>query len=1098
MKQRFSKALLVSILISSLWSLQGRSFAQAPDKNQPVSEALKQITKAFGTQFVYDPVLLKSKTTGYNMNNLKNEKLEDVLKSVLYPNGLVFLYVKSNYYTIVSRQQVSGVAAQKLSSNLQPVQASERQRYSLSGKVVNENGVALGQVSVRIQGTSAGVRTKEDGRFSIQSPTKQAALLFTYIGYETQTVNVKDEAFITIKMTPRADSMEDVVVVGYGTQRKSDVTGSVASANLKDFENAPNTNVIQMLQGTVPGLNIGQVTSAGSTPSMNIRGANTISGNSNVLIILDGIQFNGSLESINPDDIASIDVLKDASATAVYGAQAANGVLLVTTRKGKSGQPRFSLSSSYSTQTPTVSLRPMRREAYLDHVRQLYYDQAYLAPDYTKPNPDFDLASKLDATMKDADGNIVPLDFDWWGEATNPGYINDNQLSVSGGSQKVSYLFSGGYTNQSGFIINDKFKRKSLRINLDMQATDWWKIGVQAFGSFVNKDGAEPKLSSIIEQSPLINPYDDEGNVKPYPFNTNYSSPFLTYDVDDYERHNYYFANLYSDLNVPFIKGLNYRINYGNNYRINQHYAASIYGAGLSGSASKTHESYYDYTFDNILTYTRTFGRHSLNTTLLYGASERKYDQTEAEATGFSRLTLGYNSLEQGINQYTSSDAWREALSYQMARVNYKYADRYLLTATLRRDGFSGFAANHKYGTFPSVALAWVLTKESFFKADWVDFLKLRTGYGVSGNQTSRYSSLSRISSGASYIFGDGGSTLFGQQVESLPNPDLNWEKTEGLSVGVDFRLLGDRLSGTVDYYNNNTKNLLFSVQIPNITGFSEINSNVGELQNRGIEISLSSVNVNHKDFRWTSSASFSQNSNKILRLTGADSDGDGKEDDLVSSGLFIGHPISTKFDYLTDGIYQAGEKIPSGYYLGTYRVVDANNDGAITLDDRRIIGSQDPAYRVSLLNKFEYKGFTLTIFLNSIQGGKNGYLGANSPSIIRDDNHIRYNYLDGIDYWTPSNPDGKYPQSIVAPTISPTVYYDRSFIRLQDVSLSYRFTGGWVKRLNLQNFNVYVSGKNLATWTKWEGWDPETNQGLTINGRPVMKGVAAGINLTF
>jgi len=972
------------------------------------------------------------------------------------------------------------------------------QDKTVQGRLTTESGSPITGSSVTIKNTNTGTTTNLKGEYTI-SVAKGAILVFSNIGFTSKEATVGDGNTINIQLGMVSQSFDEVVVVGYGTRRKKDLTGSVASVNLEAQQNAPNTNIGQYLQGTVPGLNVGLSTYAGGTPPISIRGQNTINGNQNTLIIVDGIQFTGSLSSLNPDDIASIDVLKDASSTAVYGAQAANGVLLITTRKGKKGQkPRFSLSSSYSTQTPTVGLRPMKYDAYLDHVRQLYYDQAYLAPDYTKPNPDFDLASKLDETMKDADGNIVKTEYDWWDEATNPGFINDNQLSMSGGGERVSYLFSGGYTNQSGFIVNDKFKRKSLRINLDMQAAKWWTVGIQAFGSFVNKDGAEPRLSSIIQQSPLIDPYDEDGNPKPYPFETNYSSPFLTYDVDDYERHNYFFANLYSDMNIPFIKGLNYRINYGNNYRINEHNVASIYDAGLSGGASKEMENYYDYTFDNILTYKRQFGRHDVTATLLYGAIERKYDQTLSNATGFSRLTLGYNSLEQGVNQYANSDAWSEALNYQMARVNYIYSDKYLLTATLRRDGFSGFAANHKYGYFPSVALGWVLTKESFFKPTWVDFLKIRAGYGISGNQTSRYNSLSRIISRASYVFGDGGSTQFGQQVQSLPNADLSWEKTAGLNAGVDFTLLAGRLSGSLDYYSNHTKDLLFSVTIPAITGFTTINSNVGELSNKGVELSLISRNIDTRQFKWSTTLSFSRNTNKILTLVGLDADGDGKEDDLVSSGLFINQSISTVYDYVTNGIYQVGEDIPAGYSPGTYRIVDEDKSGSITVADRRVLGRQEPAYRISLLNTFEYKGFSLRVFLNSIQGGKNGYLGANSPVRVRDDNAIRYNYLDGIDYWSPLNPDGKYPQSIVAGAVSPTVYQSRSFVRLQDISLSYRFAGKWVERMNIQNLNVYVSGKNLATWTSWEGWDPETNQGLTINGRPVMKGFAAGINLTF
>jgi TonB-linked SusC/RagA family outer membrane protein len=1100
MRRKQLQVFRVYLLLTVLSIFTTGTFAQGSDKGEPVANALKKVTKAFGTQFVFDPQLLAGKSTSYDLGKLSGKQVEEVLKAILYPHDLVFLYVKTNYYTIVPKDRVGEAAAANAGAAGQPNDGTTvKENVSISGKVTDESSQPLIGASVKVKGAAIGTQTGQEGNFSINAPNANSILLFSFVGYDDLEVNATGQTNLSVQLKAKANAMEQVVVVGYGTQRKSDVTGAVSSANLEDFRNSPNTNIAQSLQGTVPGLNIGQVTSAGSTPSISIRGANTLNGNRNVLIILDGVQYNSSLESINPDDIASIDVLKDASSTAVYGAQAANGVLLITTRKGRKGdKPRISFSSSYATQTPTVNLRPMEREQYLDHVRDLYYNEAYLAPDYTQPNPAFNLAARVDPAMKDASGNIVSTNFDWWKEATNTGYINENQLSISGGGERFTYLFSGGFTNQSGFIVNDKFKRKTLRMNLEAQATTWWKVGIQSFGSFVNKDGAEPNISTIIQQSPLIEPYDAEGKLKPFPFNTNFSNPFLTYDVDDYERNNYLFANIYSNIDFPFLKGLSYRVNFGNNYRINQHNEASEYGAGLTGSASKESNHYYDYTFDNILTYSKRFGEHDITATLLYGAIERKSNFTSATANGFSRLTLGYNSLEQGANQFTYSDAWSEALNYQMARLNYKYADKYLLTTTIRRDGFSGFASNHKYGYFPSVALGWVVTQESFFQPAWVDFLKVRAGYGISGNQTSRYNSLAGISGGASYIFGDGGSTVFGQQVSSLANPDLSWEKTAGLNVGLDFRLFKGRINGSFDYYNNKTNDLLFSVNLPVITGFGSINTNLGELQNKGLELSLTSLNVDLKNFRWTSTLNVSRNTNKIVELLGQDNNGDGKEDDLIASNLFIGRSISTLYDYQINGIYQPGETIPAGYSIGTYRVVDLDKNGTITPADRSILARQEPSYRVSLLNSFDYKGFTLTVFLNSIQGGLNGYRGSNSPVIIRDDNAVRYNYLSAMDYWSPTNRDAKYPQSIVAAAVSPANFQDRSFIRLQDVSLSYRFTGGVIKRMKIQNLNLYVSGKNLATWTNWEGWDPETNQGLTINGRPVMKGVAVGLNLTF
>ncbi len=974
------------------------------------------------------------------------------------------------------------------------------QDVSVSGTITSaETQDPVIGATISVAGTSNGTVSNESGHYQIGNISEEDTLVISFIGYETRRIPVNGRTLINITLDrSAAEALGEVVVVGYGTQQKKDVTGAVASANIEAFRNIPNTNIAQSLQGTVPGLNIGQVDHAGQTPDISIRGKNTISGNSDVLIVVDGIQYSGSLSALNPDDIASIDILKDASSTAVYGAQAANGVILITTRKGRSNQPpRLTISSSYTIQEPTKKFRPMGRKDYLEHIRGLFWDEAYLAPDYTQPNPDFDLISKVDPVMKDSEGKLLDNNFDWWDAATQQGKIREIKASLLGGGERISYLISLGVTDQEAFIKNDNFQRKSIRINLESTPVDWWKIGIQSFGSFVNQDGAEPTLAEIIRQSPLLTPYDDNGNLIPNPFNTLDKNPFLSYDVEDYDRKNYLFANIYSEISFPFLPGLKYRLNFGNNYQANQHFYASQYGAGLTGSAYKNYETYYDYTLDNILTYNKAFGPHNVTATLLYGAIQRKSNYTSSSAEGFSRLNLGYNSLEQGNLQYAESSAWSEALVYQMARINYKFDNRYLFTATIRRDGFSGFAANYKYGVFPSVAAGWVISEESFFEAPFVNQLKLRVGYGVSGNQTSRYKSLARLDVRPAYIFGEGGSTAFGQEVSSMANPNLKWERTLGLNVGIDFSLFDYRIDGSMDYYSNLTRDLLFDIALPYITGFNSISTNLGKLKNSGFELAVNSRNITGKDFQWSSTVTFSTNSNEILELLGKDSNKDGVEDDLVASGLFIGHSLGAIYGYRTDGMYQIDDDIPDGYLPGTYRIVDQNNDKKINSDDRVILGRSEPAYRFSIYNKFNYKHLTLGIFINSVQGGQNGYLGNNVRPLVRNDNNIRYNYFAGMDYWSPSNPDAHNPRSVNSPAISPNIYMSRSFVRLQDVTLSYDF-GDNFSHTPIKNLSIFLSGKNLMTWTKWKGWDPETNQGLTINGRPVLRSYSVGFNITL
>ena len=632
----------------------------------------------------------------------------------------------------------------------------------VKGNVKDDAGEPVIGATVREVGTQNATVTDFDGNFELKNVTKDAVSV-SYVGYLTQTVQTKGKSFVEVTLQADQKLLDEVVVVGYGTMRKSDVTGAVTRANIQAFEKSPNTNLLQSLQGTVPGLNVGQASSAGGNPEISIRGANTISGSTSVLIILDGIIYTGSLSSINPADIESVDVLKDASATAVYGAQAANGVLLITSKKGVKGKAKVNFSSSYSIQTPTNKMHTMNRNEMLNFDNEcLWQFSKTKESGYTQQDPNFKLSERMpDAWMTDDQGNIIPGDYNWWDDFTRNGSIWENKLNVSGGSDAMSYLISLGNTQQKNYLLNDEYKRNSIRVNLDIQPVKWLKAGIQAFGSFENRDGQETYLPFLIECSPLTQPYDENGNMNHYPAHDARENPYHGSLVDDYDRTNSFFANVYGEVQLP-LKGLTYRINFGNNYRISEHHYASEFAENSNGQAYKHHGTYYDFTLDNILNYTNDFGKHSVGATLVYGASRRKYSYTAADAKLFPRMTLGYNSLELASTQTTNSDAWLETLLYQMARVNYSYDGRYLVTATVRRDGYSGFSSNNKSAVFPSVALGWVISNEEWFKVPQINYLKLRAGWGMSGNQTSRYSSLARVNSSIGYIFGDGvsGSTI--------------------------------------------------------------------------------------------------------------------------------------------------------------------------------------------------------------------------------------------------------------------------------------------------------------------------------------------------
>lgn len=976
--------------------------------------------------------------------------------------------------------------------------SSEAIKVTITGVVTDENGDPMPGATITIANSTQGTVSDIDGNFSIDVEEGET-LLISFIGYTTKSILVGNQSQLTIAMELDDTSLEEVVVVGYGTQKKRDVTGSVVRADIEAFRESPNVNIAQSLQGSVPGLNVGQVNRAGASPSISVRGRTTLSGNQSVLIVVDGIIFTGSMSDLNPADIASIDVLKDASSMAIFGAQAANGVIMITTKGGKMEQkPIFNYTGTVTTQSPTNRPKLLDRDGFLQKVRDQDWPQSYLAPDYTQPNPDYNVAALFEPAIYAGFENGA--NFDWWDAATQTGLINNHNLSVRGASEATSYFISTGYTKQDGFIMNDQYERITARINLDHQILDWFRFGVQTFGSFADNSGEIPALSQITTMPPLVTPYDEDGKIILNPDGAIRANPFLSPLSNDFDKRNNLFANVYMDIEIPFIEGLKYRVNFGNNYTWRRHYRSNVYGAGAAGEAFKRNYNAYDWTLDNILTYRKSFNnKHNLDLTMVVGRRELKYESTEANGTNYSNLSLGYNDLSLGQLQLINSSAWDESYIYQTIRANYDFSSKYMVTATVRRDGFSGFSKNNKFGIFPSLGLGWVISEEDFLKESVINYLKFRGSYGTNGNLTNRYSSLARVSIYPAYVFGNGGSTVFGQTVNSLSNSNLAWETTTGFNFGFDFSFLQDRFSGTLDYYQNTTNDLLYNINIPEVTGFSSIATNVGEIANRGIEFVLKGDIIEKGDFNWNASFNIASNRNRIVSLLGLDSDGDGNEDDLIGSGLFINESINSIYDYESAGIIQLGEEAPSGFFVGTHRIVDQNGDGVVDALDRVIIGREEPAYNFGLLNEFNYKNFTFRFFINSIQGGKNGYLGLNNPNFGQSDNARRNNLFVDYDYWTPANPDARYRGQDQVAGIEYQYYGDRSFVRLQDVSLSYRMNKALiVEKLGLQGVKIFVSGKNLATWTSWEGWDPETGSGLQPSGLPVMKGYSVGLDVSF
>lgn len=1070
---------------------------------------LSLIENQAGVQFVYSSSNID---TWQSVSlNVSNEKLGAVLKELLHPLSVEFSVTENR---ILLKKRIVKIQDHKGESNIVNERSNETNK-EIKGSVSDENGEPLSGVNILIKGTQQGTITGLDGTFNIVIPDEDAVLIFSFVGYVRQEVNVGNRNLIAVTLKVDEKALDEVVVVGYGSMRRRDLTGAIGRANLEAFDDMPNVSIMQSLQGTVAGLNIGQVSRSGQEPSYSIRGRTSISGTQTPLIVLDGVIYRGNLIDINPDDIEAIDVLKDNSATAVYGSQAANGVLLITSKSGKRKdmKPTITYSGSYAFQSPTLKLEPGTPE---DFMKKNQESDILLSrtPEsgYREPNPNYSPTFRF-RTNEQIQNYTEGRYTDWYNLLTNKDiYINNHNLSLAAQTEYLNYFISVGATDDKGYMVNEKYKRYNARINVDSRVNKWLTIGVQTFATVSDYSGLTINPTNRYRH-PYDVAYDTEGHLIDIPGGTNINS-LLNLEGENENIRTNLFGNIYATVNFPFLKGLSYKINFFNNYRTTNNSTFEPWEQGFTGSASKNHNNALDMSSDNILSYKGDIGNvHNYDVTLVYGFEKRKFSDTYASSAEFVSPVLGYNRLQAGASslQRTESAAWNEASLYNMARLFYGYKQKYLLTGTIRRDGFSGFSENNKFGFFPSIAFGWVASEESFFKSfsDIIDYLKIRVSYGSSGNRTiSRYQTLARVSSAFGYIDA-AGNPVYTQEISSLASPNLKWETTTGLNVGIDFGVLKSRISGSVEYYNNETTNLLYNVDIPGISRYQEFPDNLGRIHNYGIETTLSSVNITNKNFTWSSDVVFSLNRDQLKELLGFDNDGDGKEDDLVSSGLFIGKPLSVNYHYdITGQLYQVGDDIPSWADMGTHQIIDQNQDGRIDPSDYVILGYRLPSYRVSVHNQLRYKNWSLNIFVNSIQGGKNHYYasdellledfggdGWNNPNDVQQ---FSLNFPKGLDYWTPENPNARYQRitAILPPGARASRWIQRNFIRLQDVSLGYQFNSALLEKVQIKRMKVFITGKNLLTLTKWPGWDPETGERITRSGRPVLKSYSIGLNL--
>jgi len=959
--------------------------------------------------------------------------------------------------------------ASEKSSASNNLTAQQQSKESLSGRVTDKNGEPLIGVSVKVKGTSVGTITDLEGKFSLNNISPSTVLVFSYIGMNSLELKVEGKTSLNVKLEDNSVNMNEVVVVGYGTQKKSDITGSVTSVSKERFSQIPVTNAMTAIEGAVAGVTITNTSSVpGSAPTVQVRGVNSINASTNPLIIVDGIPFEGNISYINPNDIESMEILKDASAVAIYGTRGANGVILITTKKGVAGKPVIQYAAYAGVENIAHVLTPRSGaeyvQKYADYMSQTNQIQ-------TSPVPNLYEVANYNA------GKTT----DWIKEATQQGIIQDHNLSISGGAENVKYYISGDYLNEKGVVKGYNYKRAGLRSNLETNVTDYLTTGVSLFLVSNNYDGNKVNLLNASAMSPygqLMNTTTGKYQIYPMYPELLYTNPLIgTYNDSKDQRVNVN-TNFFAELKPKFVPGLKYRLNASYNYNPTN---ASSYvgrdGNDNSGTASITDTKTTLWVIENILSYTKDWQKHHFDFTGLYSSQKNNYTSVTAGAVGFINDILTVNNLSAGAKQTSGSYQSSYSMLSQMGRLNYSYDSRYLITLTARRDGYSAFGANtNKYATFPSLALGWNLSNESFMNStkSFLDQLKVRASYGKSGNMAIGVNQTSLVDNTVSYPFN--GVSNVTVLANILGNPNLHWETTKGLNAGVDFSFMNSRISGTVDVYDNRTSDLLLKRNLPLVTGYSNVWDNIGIVGNKGIDISLKTVNIKSKDFKWSTNWNFSTNKNEIIDLYG-----DKKSD--IGNKWFIGKPLGAIYDYKMIGVWQTGDADLAKYSAkpGDLKFQDVNGDGKIDANNDKVYqGSTQPKWIGGITNTFDYKNFHLSIFIQTSQGSLK-----NNVDLNYADEQGRRNTPAEIGYWTPTNMSNTRAALSYNNTLGYGYPRDNSFTRIKDVTLSYVFSSKILEHTFFRSLTLYASGRNLYTFTNWVGWDPEdtyTGRGISYN----------------
>ena len=1092
------------------------SDGQQPRDSQLLEEVLSELEQLYGVDFAYEGIVIADKyIRNDEYERIKSTReFDKALQQLLKP--LTLTYKKFDKYYVIQKEEESTKPVQKIKtefqntnegqgvSQLSPVKVQhlnvslEVLDKSISGKITDENNEALPGVNIVVKNTTIGTISDVNGNYRLSAPDDATTLVFSSVGYVTEEISIGDRSVIDMQMTPDIQALSEIVVIGYGSVEKEDVTGAIGSIESKDIVRANPVQAAKAIQGQVAGVNVTRANGRPGAPySINIRGLNSINFSNEPLVVIDGV-MGGDMNALNPADIESMDVLKDASATAIYGSRGANGVIIITTKRGSTGKPQVSYDGYVGVKTPA-------------HLPDMQNAQEFYKASVTDKVMDGGAPRTFTTTeqqMVEA-GNST----DWIDEVTDPALQTNHAISVGGGSDNTNYHFSGGYLNEGGNLLNTKFERYNIKGSMDSKLNDIVKVGFTSNYSFskqvlgsneVLRSAYRARPTGVVYTKDVLNT--DEN--KDLDWNgyaawmgiddKQVLNPVVEGHPDNFQdetRRNNFFGNAYVEL-TP-VKGLSIRSALSASF-MNERFGqfrgtfTKSQKTTLNPRAYRNTTMLSNFTLDNIISYNKELGDHDFTVT---GVQSTFQERTETMNSYVNNLP--YNSLWYAMGTSSTIDDFgtnlieRSLLSY-MGRVMYGFKDKYLLTLTGRWDGASQLSEENKWAFFPSAAIAWRLGDEGFIQnINAISDMKLRVSYGFVGNSAvAPYSTQANLIN-TGYDFG--GSPAYGFAPGNLGNKDLVWEKSQELNIGIDMGFMQNRIFASLEIYNRKTVDLILSQKIPTSTGFDEVTSNIGEVNNKGIELALTTVNVSKENFNWSTNVNFSANKNEIVELYGGGIDAD------VGNSLFVGEPLGANYYYEFDGIWQLDEADEALIYEqvpGSVKVVDQNEDGQLTdADDRVVLGSAQPKWLMGITNRLSLRNFDLSFLIYTSQGAqfRNSMLSGTMGEIQNG----RYNALD-LNYWTSENPTNDYYSGAVAnPYRQAIQYQDASFVRISDITFGYTLPNATLSGWGLSNLRAYAQVINPFIFHDFDGMDPEYNSGTYQDDVPSAT-YLIGINLSF